>query len=130
MRAAPASKKILVVEDEPDYRVILREILGKAGYAVLDAPTGEAGLDLYRAESPDLVLLDVILPDMTGFDICEKIRKGKVRPHTPILFCTARSAVSQLARGVKLGGTDYVIKPFVAEDLLARVRAALTHDAP
>lgn len=130
MPGSPAKKKILVVEDEPDYRVILRDILGKAGYAVLDASTGETGLSLYRAESPDLVLLDVILPDMTGFDICEKIRKGKVRPHTPILFCTARGAVSQMARGVKLGGTDYVIKPFVPEDLLARVRAALHNEAP
>jgi len=125
MPAASAKKKILVVEDEPDYRIILREVLGKAGFVVVDAATGEAGLELYRTESPDLVLLDVMLPDMTGFEICEKIRKGKVRPLTPILFCTARSAVSQLAKGVKLGGTDYVIKPFVTEDLLARVRAAL-----
>lgn len=100
-------------------------MLGKAGFVVVDAMTGEAGLELYRSESPDLVLLDVMLPDMTGFDICEKIRKGKVRPNTPILFCTARGAVAQLARGVKLGGTDYVIKPFDPEDLLARVRAAL-----
>lgn len=125
-----AKKKILVVEDEPDYRVLLREILGKAGYAVFDASTGETGLSLYRTESPDLLLLDVMLPDMTGFDFCEKIRTGKIRPRTPILFCTVRSAVSQLARGVKSGGTDYVLKPFVPEDLLARVRAALDHDAP
>lgn len=127
---AAAKKKILVVEDEPDYRVLLREILGKAGYAVSDASTGETGLSLYRAESPDLLLLDVMLPDMTGFDFCEKIRTGKIRPRTPILFCTVRSAVSQLARGVKSGGTDYVLKPFVPEDLLARVRAALDHDVP
>lgn len=127
---AVAKKKILVVEDEPDYRVLLREILGKAGYAVSDASTGETGLSLYRAESPDLLLLDVMLPDMTGFDFCEKIRTGQIRPRTPILFCTVRSAVSQLARGVKSGGTDYVLKPFVPEDLLARVRAALDHDVP
>lgn len=130
MPAAPAKKKILVVEDEPDYRVILRDILGKAGYAVLDATTGEKGLSLFREERPDLLLLDVMLPDMTGFDFCEKIRAGKLLARTPILFCTVRSAVSQLARGVKSGGTDYVIKPFVPEDLLARVRAALRHDAP
>jgi len=63
--------------------------------------------------------------DMTGFDFCAKIRAGKLRPDTPILFCTVRSAVSQLARGMKSGGTDYVLKPFIPEDLLARVRAAL-----
>ena len=66
-----------------------------------------------------------MLPDMTGFDFCAKIRGGRVRPKTPILFCTVRSAVSQLARGLKSGGTDYVLKPFDPEDLLARVRAAL-----
>lgn len=121
----PAPKKILVVEDESDYRVLLREFLGKAGYDVFDAPNGERGLALFRDEGPDLILLDVMLPDMTGFDFCEKVRGGKVRPKTPILFCTVRSAVSQLARGVKSGGTDYVLKPFVPEDLLARVRAAL-----
>lgn len=122
----PASKKkILVVEDESDYRVILREFLGKAGYDVHEAATGEEGLALFRGESPDLLMLDVMLPDMTGFDFCAKIRGGKLRPQTPILFCTVRSAVSQLARGMKSGGTDYVLKPFVPEDLLARVRAAL-----
>lgn len=122
----PASKKkILVVEDEADYRILLREFLGKAGYAVHEASTGEAGLALFRSESPDLLMLDVMLPDMTGFDFCAKIRGGKLRPQTPILFCTVRSAVSQLARGMKSGGTDYVLKPFVPEDLLARVRAAL-----
>lgn len=120
-----AKRKLLVVEDEAEYRILLREILGKAGYQVFDASTGEAGLGIYRAESPDLLLLDVMLPDMTGFDFCAKIRAGKLRPDTPILFCTVRSAVSQLARGMKSGGTDYVLKPFVPEDLLARVRAAL-----
>jgi len=120
-----AKRKLLVVEDEAEYRILLREILGQAGYAVFDASTGEAGLALYRDESPDLLLLDVMLPDMTGFDFCAKVRAGKLRPQTPILFCTVRSAVSQLARGMKSGGTDYVLKPFVPEDLLARVRAAL-----
>lgn len=105
--------------------MLLREFLGKAGYAVFEASTGEKGLELFRAEGPDLLLLDVMLPDMTGFDFCAKIRGGKLRPQTPILFCTVRSAVSQLARGMKSGGTDYVLKPFDPEDLLARVRAAL-----
>ncbi|MDO8757269.1 MAG: response regulator transcription factor [Elusimicrobiota bacterium] len=124
-----AKHKLLVVEDEAEYRILLREVLGQAGYTVFDASTGEAGLALYRAQSPDLILLDVMLPDMTGFDFCAQIRAGKIRPKTPILFCTVRSAVSQLARGMKSGGTDYVLKPFVPEDLLARVRAALGPDA-
>ncbi|MBI4061121.1 MAG: response regulator transcription factor [Elusimicrobia bacterium] len=117
--------KILVVEDEAEYRALLRGVLGEAGYGVFDAATGEEGLKLYERERPDLLLLDVMLPDMTGFDFCAKIRAGRVRPRVPILFCTVRSAVSQLAKGVKSGGTDYVLKPFVPEDLLARVASAL-----
>jgi DNA-binding response OmpR family regulator len=125
MPNSSAKKKILVVEDEAEYRTLLREVLGKAGYAVFDAPTGEAGLILYREQGPDLLLLDVMLPDMTGFDFCTKVRAGKVRPNTPILFCTVRSAVSQLAKGIKAGGTDYVLKPFDPENLLERVSVAL-----
>jgi two-component system OmpR family response regulator len=125
MPNSAAKTKILVVEDEADYRILLREILGKAGYAVFDASTGEMGWSLYEAQRPDLLLLDVMLPDMTGFDFCAKVRAGKIRPNTPILFCTVRSAVSQLAKGIKAGGTDYVIKPFDPANLLERVRAAL-----
>lgn len=127
MSASPAPKKILVVEDEAEYRILLREILGKAGYTVSDASTGEEGWKLYTEQQPDILLLDVMLPDMTGFDFCEKVRSGKIRPHTPILFCTVRSAVSQLAKGVKSGGTDYVLKPFDPDNLLVRVRSALDH---
>ena len=125
MTPPSAKKKLLVVDDEEEYRLLAGGILGAAGYAVSVAATGEEGLRLYAAERPDVVLLDVMLPDMMGFDFCRRVREGKVRPATPILFCTVRSAVSHLARGVKAGGTDYVIKPFAAEDLLARVRAAL-----
>jgi len=126
MTPSSAKKKILVVEDEEEYRLLFGEVLGAAGYTVFAAPNGEEGLRLYAAEKPDLVILDVMLPDVLGFEFCQKVRDGKVRPNTPILFCTVRSAVSQLARGVKSGGTDYVLKPFAPEDLLARVRAALS----
>ena len=117
--------KILVVDDEEEYRVLLSRVLGAAGYDVFSAGTGAAGLELYASRSPDLVMLDVMLPDMLGFDFCRKIRGGKDAPATPVLFCTVRSAVSSLARGVSEGSTDYVIKPFVPEDLLMRVRAAV-----
>ena len=126
---SPAAQiKILVVEDEAEYRTLLREVLGAAGYSVFDAATGAAALSLYEEKRPDLLLLDVMLPDMTGFDFCAKIRGGKIRPHVPVIFCTVRCAVSQLSKGVKLGGNDYVLKPFDTEDLLARVRTALRRD--
>ncbi|OGS37298.1 MAG: hypothetical protein A2506_12420 [Elusimicrobia bacterium RIFOXYD12_FULL_66_9] len=129
MAAPSPEKKILVVEDEEEYRLLFGSVLGEAGYAVFSAPNGEEGLRLYAEQAPDLVILDVMLPDVLGFEFCRRVRDGKVRPQTPILFCTVRSAVSQLARGVKSGGTDYVLKPFAPEDLLARVRAALNPPA-
>ena len=123
-------KKILVVEDEEEYRLLLATVLGEAGYKVFAAGTGKKGLELFAANAPDLILLDVMLPDMVGFDFCRKIRAGAAAPETPILFCTVRSAVASLARGVREGATDYVLKPFVVPDLLKRVRAALRAETP
>lgn len=123
-------KKVLVVDDEEEYRVLLCRVLAAAGYEVFPAGNGQEGLKLYASKAPDLVMLDVMLPDMLGFDFCRKIRGGKETPETPVLFCTVRSAVSSLARGIREGSTDYVIKPFVPEDLLKRVRAALERKIP
>ncbi len=124
------SRKILVVDDEEEYRVLLSRVLTVAGYEVFVAGTGQEGLKLFSAQSPDLILLDVMLPDMLGFEFCRKIRGGGSASETPVLFCTVRSAVSSLARGVREGSTDYVIKPFVPADLLKRVRAALSEANP
>ena len=118
-------KKILVVDDEEEYRVLLCRVLAGAGYEVFSAGTGQEGLKLFASRSPDLIMLDVMLPDMLGFEFCRKIRGGQAAPQTPVLFCTVRSAVSSMARGVREGSTDYVIKPFVPEDVLKRVRSAL-----
>ncbi|MDE2141795.1 MAG: response regulator transcription factor [Elusimicrobia bacterium] len=121
----PEKKKILVVDDEEEYRVLMCRVLAAAGYEVRSAANGRDGLKLYAESVPDLVMLDVMLPDMLGFDFCRTIRAGAEAPETPVLFCSVRFAVSSLARGIREGSTDYVIKPFVPEDLLARVRAAL-----
>jgi DNA-binding response OmpR family regulator len=118
-------KKILIVDDEEEYRVLLCRVLEAAGYEVFSAGTGAEGLKLFAGRGPDLIMLDVMLPDMLGFDFCRKIRGGQDAPKTPILFCSVRSAVSSLAQGIRDGSTDYVIKPFVPEDLLKRVLAAL-----
>ncbi|MFH1726464.1 MAG: response regulator [Elusimicrobiota bacterium] len=119
-------KKILIVEDEDDYRSLISHLLGKKGYAVVTAANGEEGLKAYAEEKPDLVVLDVRLPDMDGFEICRKIRADGPRPDTPIIFCTVRSAVARVSEGLRSGGTDYVVKPFEIEDLLSRVKAALS----
>jgi len=118
------AKKILVVEDEEEYRALMQSVLGGAGYDVAAASNGRDGIALYAEREPDLVLLDVMLPDMIGFDIAREMRKAG-RPKTPILFCSVRSAASSLAQGLRAGSADYVLKPFDPKDLLERVRAAL-----
>lgn len=118
------AKKILVVEDEEEYRALVESVLGKAGYEVHAAPNGAEGLAAYATVKPDLVLLDIMLPDMIGYDIAKGMRAAG-RPKTPILFCSVRSAASSLAQGLAVGSVDYVLKPFDPADLLARVRAAL-----
>ena len=117
--------RILIVEDEPDIRELVTHVLTDKGYEVEAAPNGEEGLRLYAERAPDLLLLDVNLPDMTGFEICRKIRLHGPRPQTPILICTVRSEVAPVAEGLSSGVTDYVIKPFLIADLLERIAAAL-----
>jgi DNA-binding response OmpR family regulator len=118
-------KNILVVEDELDFRELLTQILTQKGYQVSAAPNGEDALNLYKNQAFDLVLLDVHLPDMTGFEICRKIRTEGPRPETPILMCTVRSEVAPVAEGLSSGATDYILKPFQVSDLLERIEAAL-----
>lgn len=120
-----AAKKILIVEDEADFRELLIHVLSQKGYEASAAGNGEEGLELYQKVAPDLVLLDVHLPDMTGFEICRKIRAEGPRPETPILICTVRSEVAPVAEGLSSGATDYVLKPFQVSDLLERIETAL-----
>jgi len=119
------AQKILVIEDDEDFRYILLKVLTNAGYRTVSAPSGEEGLSAYGKESPDLVVLDVQLPDMMGTDICRKIRSQGPKPQTPILLCTIRSALVSVSEGLAAGATDYILKPFSPDDLLDRVRRAL-----
>ena len=118
------AQRILVVDDEEEYRALTEGVLAGAGFSVTTAANGEDGIAAYARVKPDLVLLDVMLPDMIGFDIAKAMR-ATGRPKTPVLFCSVRSAASSLAEGLRAGSADYVLKPFDPEDLLARVRAAL-----
>ena len=117
--------KILIVEDETDFRDLIVHVLSEKGYEVQAAPNGEEGLKLYDEFAPDLCLLDVHLPDMTGFDICRRIRSQGPRPETPVLICTVRSEVAPVAEGLGAGADDYVIKPFELADLLGRIQSVL-----
>jgi DNA-binding response OmpR family regulator len=121
--------KVLVVDDEAPIRLLCRVNLEAEGMDVLEAGDGEAGLALARAELPDLVLLDVMMPAMDGWQVAERLFEDEVTCEIPLVFLTARAELRDRARGLELGGVDYITKPFnpvelasVVESLLERVR--------
>ena len=120
--------RILVVEDDPAILRGLSETLKRESYEVLTAADGEAGYRLVREKSPDLVILDLMLPKLSGYEICRKMRSDGV--HTPILMLTARGDEGDRVLGLDLGADDYVSKPFSLRELMARVRALLRRARP
>ncbi len=122
-----SEKTVLIVEDERAIVEILKFNLQREGYAVLEALDGEAGLALAQSADPDLILLDVMLPKMNGFDICKTLREqGRV---TPIIMLTAREEESDKVFGLEAGADDYITKPFSMRELLARVKANIRRRA-
>ena len=117
------SYKILIVEDEPNMRLGLKDNLQFDGYTVELAETGTQGLELISSKSFDLILLDVMLPGMSGLDVCKKAREKGLA--TPILLLTAKSEEMDKVLGLELGADDYVTKPFSLRELLARIKAIL-----
>ncbi|OLD22827.1 MAG: hypothetical protein AUI91_00865 [Acidobacteria bacterium 13_1_40CM_3_56_11] len=113
---------ILVVDDEPQIRRVLRATLSSRGYEIIDAKTGEEGIELVCKNKPDLVLLDVNMPGMGGLEACREIRRGS---NAPIIMLTVRNAERDKVAALDAGADDYVVKPFGIEELLARVRVAL-----
>jgi DNA-binding response OmpR family regulator len=123
MKRPSRQETVLVVEDDPTLRMSLRATLRSAGYRVEVADTGTTGLEAVFTVRPDLVLLDVMLPGMNGFEICERIRQRD--GELPILLVTAKGEEEDKVRGLGLGADDYLVKPFGIAELLARVDAAL-----
>ena len=115
--------RILIVEDEPSMVAGLRDNFEFEGYEVVTAGDGEAGLERALADSPDIVILDVMMPKLSGLDVCKQL-KGK-RPSLPIILLTARGQEVDKVIGLELGADDYVTKPFSIRELLARVKAVL-----
>ena len=115
------SKRILIVEDEKNIVDILSFNLSKEGYDTLEAYDGQAGLQLALEQDPDLVLLDLMLPKMDGFDVCRQLRQAG--RNTPVIMLTAREEETDKVLGLELGADDYITKPFSMRELLARVKA-------
>ena len=113
-------KTVLIVEDEKNIVDIIRFNLQRTGYDTLEAYDGEAGLAMAREKKPDLILLDVMLPEMDGFEVCRRVR---AQSDIPIIMLTAREEEADKVMGLELGADDYITKPFSMRELMARVKA-------
>ena len=120
-----ARQKILLVDDDPSIRMICREVLEAVGYAVAEAAGGMEAQTEARRFRPDLILLDVMMPDVDGFTLAQRLREERATVLTPVIFLSARARTADKVRAFKLGAEDYLVKPFDAAELLARVEKAL-----
>lgn len=121
------SAAVLTIEDDADIRLLLRTVLGREGYAVTEAHTGREGLRTFHETRPDVVILDIGLPDLDGWQVLERIRDMS---DAPVLVLTARSSEADKVRGLNAGADDYLIKPFSHVELLARLQAIRRRRAP
>lgn len=121
-------KKILIVDDEPSIVAPLQFLMERTGYQVMVATTGEDALEAIKESRPDLVLLDVMLPGLSGFDVCRMVRENGDLKDTRILLVTALGRKINIAKGRALGADDYIVKPFANSELIAKVRRLLDAD--
>src|SRR5688572_32217378 len=115
-------KKIMLIEDDADLYALLKYNLEKEGLAMVGSQTGKGAMELCRRERPDLVLLDIMLPDSDGLDICKGIRQHPELAHIPVIFLTARASETDRIVGLELGANDYIVKPFFVRELIARIK--------
>jgi DNA-binding response OmpR family regulator len=117
--------KLLLVEDDPDIQLVARAALKRAGFHVQVAGNGAAALDAISADRPDVVLLDWMMPEMDGPEVCRRLKNNSLTTSIPVIFLTARSQQAEIARGLALGAAGYIVKPFDALTLGDEVRALL-----
>jgi DNA-binding response OmpR family regulator len=115
-------KKILLIEDDADLFSLLKYNLEKEGFSLTGQQTGKGALELCRQVRPDLILLDIMLPDSDGLDICKGIRRDPDLASVPVIFLTARASETDRIVGLELGANDYVVKPFFVRELIARIK--------
>lgn len=117
--------RVLIVDDDPSIVTSLEFLMAQAGFDVAVARDGEAALDAVRSHAPDLVLLDVMLPHRSGFEVCQLLREDPAHGDLKIVLLTAKGRDVDVAKGLALGADDYVTKPFATRDLVAKVRSML-----
>ena len=116
-------RKILVVDDSPVERLALQEVLGRNGYQVLTAENGEQAIARSRSDHPDLILMDVVMPGMNGFQATRQIARGEETKHIPVIICTSKSQESDKVWGLRQGARDYLVKPIKPADLIEKIGA-------
>lgn len=117
--------KVLIAEDERDIRELITFTLRYHGHEVMAASNGEEALELALKEHPDLVLLDIRMPRMNGYEVCRSIKKNEVTKHIPIVFISAKGQEAEVKQGLDAGATDYILKPFSPDQLVERVAQVL-----
>ncbi|THB64915.1 MAG: phosphate regulon transcriptional regulatory protein PhoB [Gammaproteobacteria bacterium] len=122
--------KLLIVEDEKPIRDMMKVALSRHGFHILEAGSGGEGLDVVDAEQPDLILLDWMLPDMSGIDVAKKLKGHYESREIPIIMVTARGEEEDKIKGLEFGADDYITKPFSPKELAARIRAVLRRVSP
>jgi DNA-binding response OmpR family regulator len=115
-------KKIVLIEDDADLYSLIQYNLEKEGFAMAGAQTGKGAIELCRREGPDLIILDIMLPDSDGLEICRAIRNHSELAAVPVIFLTARASETDRIVGLELGANDYIVKPFFIRELIARIK--------
>ncbi len=119
-------KRLLIIEDDPDVAELLLVYFGAYQYDIVHADSGRAGVELARARFPHLILLDVMLPDMDGYDVCGALRAASLTRYIPIIFLTQRDERANRVKGLELGADDYITKPFNVDELRLRVQTSIS----
>jgi DNA-binding response OmpR family regulator len=123
-------RTILLIEDDSDLFTLLKYNIEKEGFRLVGSQTGRAAIDLCRREKPDLIVLDIMLPDSDGLEICRGIRSNPDLAHIPVIFLTARASETDRILGLELGANDYIVKPFSVRELIARIRNQFRPQSP
>jgi len=116
-------KKVLIVDDSPTERFFLTDLLRKQGYDVLTAESGESGVAAAKAEKPDLILMDVVMPGLNGFQATRQLSRNPETSDIPVIMCTTKGQETDRVWGLRQGAVEYLVKPVVAEELLAKIKA-------
>ncbi|MBI3716277.1 MAG: response regulator [Betaproteobacteria bacterium] len=118
-----AVKKILIVDDSPTERAFLEGLLAKAGFTIYVASSGEEGVERAKQEVPDLILMDVVMPGLNGFQATRAITREETTKHIPVFICTTKDQETDKIWGMRQGAKDYIVKPVNATELLAKIKA-------